>query len=136
MVAMDALDRGYRYALVEDVEAGSTYRFVLDGRELADPASRSQPEGVHGPSGVVDTSAFSCRDHGRRGLPLAEYVIYELHVGTFTREGTFEAVVPHLDELAGLGVTAIELMPVAPFAGSRNWGYDGVFPYAVQHSYG
>ena len=121
--------------MVEDVDPGATYRFRLDGEELADPASRFQPE-VHGPSEVVDPGSFEWDDAAWTPPPLAEYVLYELHAGTFTPEGTFEAIVPHLDELADLGVTAVELMPVAQFPGSRNWGYDGVFPYAVQASYG
>ncbi len=118
-------------------EAGLRYFFLLDGeRRLPDPASRSLPEGVHGPSEVVDTGAFVWTDHGWRGLPLREMVIYELHVGTFTPEGTFEAVIPRLERLRGLGVTAIELMPVASFPGARNWGYDGVGLFAPQRSYG
>jgi maltooligosyltrehalose trehalohydrolase len=104
--------------------------------EFPDPASRWQPEGLHGPSALVDLSAWSWSDHGWTGLPLEALVIYELHIGAFTPEGTFDAVAPRLDELRDLGVTAIELMPVAQFPGTRNWGYDGVFPYAVQGSYG
>jgi maltooligosyltrehalose trehalohydrolase len=94
-----------------------------------------QPEGVHGPSQIVD-SRFSWEDVTWSGIPLRDYVIYEVHVGTFTPEGTFESIIPHLDELKDLGITAIELMPVAQFPGSRNWGYDGVFPFSVQNSYG
>ena len=135
VVETETIERGYRRAVVEDVDPGATYRFRLDGEELADPASRFQPE-VHGPSEVVDPGSFEWDDAAWTPPPLAEYVLYELHVGTFTPEGTFEAIVPHLDELADLGVTAVELMPVAQFPGSRNWGYDGVFPYAVQASYG
>src|SRR5262249_23677513 len=97
--------------------------------------SRYQPDGVHGPSGVVNP-AFEWTDKHWAGIPLENYVIYELHVGTFTTEGTFEAVIPHLRELADTGITAIELMPVAQFPGNRKWGYGGVFPFAVQHSYG
>src|SRR5207244_1595325 len=115
---------------------GTEYWFALDGRELADPASRWQPESVHGPSAVFDHASFEWTDGGWRPPPLPEYVIYELHVGTFTREGTFDAVVSHLDELVDLGVTAVETMPIAQFPGSRNWGYDGVFPFAVHDTYG
>ena len=134
---LEPLGDGYFAANVEGVAPGRRYRYRLDdgGEELADPASALQPEGVHGPSAVVDP-AFPWTDGAWRGLPLDRLVLYELHVGAFTPEGTFDAIVPRLAELVGLGVTAIELMPVAQFSGTRNWGYDGVFPYAVQHSYG
>jgi maltooligosyltrehalose trehalohydrolase len=129
--------RGYHGAVVDGVEPGVRYRFELEERgSLPDPASRFQPEGVHGPSEVIDLAAFPWTDHDWRGLPLDHHVVYELHVGTFSPEGTFEGIVEHLDDLAELGVTAIELMPVAQFPGTRNWGYDGVFPFAAQSSYG
>ena len=116
---------------------GTLYRYVLDGsQEHPDPASRSQPEGVHGPSEVVDLAAHDWQDSSYRARPLWDHVIYELHIGTFTPEGTFDAAIEELDDLSELGVSAIELMPVAQFPGRRNWGYDGVFPFAVQHSYG
>ena len=116
---------------------GTRYRFLFDnGEEQADPASRSQPEGVHGPSEVVDLKGHDWRDADYRARPLWDQVMYELHVGTFTPEGTFDAAIGELDDLAQLGVGAIELMPVAQFPGRRNWGYDGVFPFAVQDSYG
>jgi maltooligosyltrehalose trehalohydrolase len=119
-----------------DVGPGTLYRFRLDGSLVRpDPASRWQPKGVHGPSAVVDL-AFPWTDVGWRGLRLDDYVLYELHVGTYTHEGTFDAVVPHLDGLKDLGITAIEIMPVAQFPGTRNWGYDGVYPFAAQDSYG
>jgi maltooligosyltrehalose trehalohydrolase len=119
------------------VEAGADYFYLLNGeRQLPDPVSRSQPEGVHGPTRVVDPAAFSWTDEGWRGIPLKEYVIYELHVGTFTPEGTFEAVIPKLAYLKSVGITAVELMPVAQFPGERNWGYDGASLYAPQSSYG
>jgi len=127
---------GYHEGIVPDVEPGSRYFYRLDGhKKRPDPASRHQPEGVHGPSSVLDAS-FPWQDKGWTGLRLADYLLYELHVGTFTGEGTFEAIVPHLDGLKDLGVTALELMPVAQFPGDRNWGYDGVYPFAVQTSYG
>ena len=131
---------GYFVGDVEDVPPNSLYRYRLhlpggEVRERPDPASRSQPDGVHGPSQVI-SEHFPWSQTAWRGLPLTRYVIYELHVGTFSREGTFEGVGRHLDELADLGVTAVELMPVAQFPGGRNWGYDGVQPFAVQHSYG
>ena len=117
--------------------AGLRYRYVLDGdRRRPDPAARALPDGVHGPSEVVDTKAFAWADAGWRGLPLRDMVIYELHVGAFTPEGTFDAVIPRLEVLRDLGVTTIELMPVASFPGSHNWGYDGVGLFAPQRTYG
>ncbi|MBB5752359.1 malto-oligosyltrehalose trehalohydrolase [Prosthecomicrobium pneumaticum] len=116
---------------------GARYRFVLaDGSAVPDPASRHQPEDVHGPSEVVDTAGFGWTDAGWRGRRWAETVIYELHVGAFTGEGTFAAAIPHLAALAELGVTAIELMPIADFPGRWNWGYDGVLPFAPDSRYG
>lgn len=133
---LEKRERGYYQALVEGVELGDLYFYRLDGqKERPDPTSRSQSEGVHGPSQVVDCY-FPWEDGGWFGLPLQDYIIYELHVGTFTSEGTFDAIIPLLDELKELGITAVELMPVAQFPGSRNWGYDGVYPFAVQNSYG
>lgn len=127
---------GYHTAVVEGISPGTRYRYRLsNGKEFPDPVSRFQPEGVHGPSEVVDPN-FPWRDGKWFGIPIENYIIYELHAGTFTPEGTFEAVIPHLDELAATGFTAIELMPVAQFSGTRNWGYDGVYPFAVQNSYG
>ncbi len=137
LVALEKRGDGYHAGIVEGVEPGALYRYRLDGRmERPDPASRFQPQGVHGPSQVVDGGTFPWRDDGWTGLPLEDVIFYEIHVGTFTPAGTFEAVIPCLDALANLGVTAIELMPVAQFPGGRNWGYDGVFPFAVQDTYG
>jgi maltooligosyltrehalose trehalohydrolase len=136
MVALSRDGRGYHDGTVEAIEPGCRYLYRLDRqKERPDPASRYQPEGVHGPSQVVDCR-FCWEDDCWSGLPLREYLIYELHVGTFTGEGTFEAIVAHLEGLKELGITAIELMPVAQFPGSRNWGYDAVYPFAVQSSYG
>jgi maltooligosyltrehalose trehalohydrolase len=133
---MQAVGCGYFHAIVQGISDGALYRYRLNGeKERPDPASRCQPRGVHGPSQIID-SRFNWNDSRWRGLPLEEYVLYELHVGTFTPEGTFDAIVPRLATLKDLGVTAIELMPVAQFPGYRNWGYDGVYPYAVQASYG
>jgi maltooligosyltrehalose trehalohydrolase len=129
-------DEGYWVGEVDGVEHGDRYRFVVDGDELPDPASRWQPEGVHGPSAVVDESVFRWHDDEWTGVGLDDTVLYELHVGTFTAEGTFDAAIRHLPRLHELGITTIELMPVAAFPGERNWGYDGVFPFAVQESYG
>jgi maltooligosyltrehalose trehalohydrolase len=116
--------------------AGDDYWLVLDGRRLPDPCSRWQPRGLRGPSRVVDPAAFAWTDHGWRPPSLHDTVLYELHVGTFTPEGTFDAAVQHLPALRELGITAIELMPVAEFPGARNWGYDGVYLTAAQSSYG
>ena len=118
------------------VGAGARYRVIPDGKSARpDPASRFQPDGVHGDSEVIDPG-FDWNDRTWHGLPLRDYIIYELHVGAFTPQGTFDAAIERLDYLRQLGITAIELMPVAQFPGERNWGYDGVFPYAVQNSYG
>ncbi len=135
LVSMEPEARGYHHAVVDNVEPGSRYHYRLNGKERPDPASRFQPEGVHGPSQVVD-SKFDWHDQSWSGLLLKDYIIYELHVGTFTPEGTFDAIVPRLDYLKELGITAVELMPVAQFPGSRNWGYDGAAPFAAQNSYG
>ena len=136
VVALAACGGGIFAGVAEGAGPGRRYRYRLDGGdELPDPASSFQPEGVAGPSEVV-APWHGWTDDGWRGVPLDELVLYELHVGTFTPEGTFDAVVPRLAELRELGVTAVELMPVAQFPGARNWGYDGVFPYAAQDSYG
>ena len=130
------MHRGFHMAEGE-VNEGTRYVFRMqDGREFPDPASRFQPDGVHGPSAVVRTDNFKWTDVGFHAHSLTELVIYELHIGTFTPEGTFEAATSRLDTLADLGITAIEMMPVAQFPGTRNWGYDGVYPFAVQNSYG
>jgi maltooligosyltrehalose trehalohydrolase len=134
----DAPGAGVYEAVVDGVGAGGDYAFVLDGGvPVPDPVSRWQPGGVHAPSRVVDPDAFRWSDAGWAGLSsMADYVIYELHVGTFSDEGTFDGAIPHLADLKALGVTAIELMPVAEFPGDRNWGYDGVYPYAPESGYG
>src|SRR5207344_1503390 len=120
-----------------EAAAGSLYRFRIDDKiEVPDPASRFQPQDVFGPSEVMAPSEFQWSDEGWRGLPWEEAVIYELHVGTFTPEGTFRGVEQKLDYLCSLGVTAVELMPLADFSGARNWGYDGVLPFAPDSSYG
>ncbi len=135
-VPLEAAERGYHAGIAEGVRPGARYRIRVDGAdERPDPASQFQPEGVHGPSEVVD-GEFPWTDGGWRGRPLESWVIYELHVGTFTPAGTFDAAAGELDGLVELGVTAVELMPVAQFPGARNWGYDGTFPFAVQESYG
>ena len=117
--------------------AGDRYAYILeDDTAVPDPVSRFLPAGVHGPGEIVDPAAFRWTDEGWRGPELREYVIYELHVGTFTPEGTFDGAIRKLEYLKQLGVTVLELMPVAAFPGERDWGYDGVSPYAVQASYG
>jgi maltooligosyltrehalose trehalohydrolase len=136
-VAMQPEEKGYFSVTVTDVADGDRYLYQPDkGPPCPDPASRFQPEGVHKASQVIDPRLFNWRDDGWSGIPLEQYRIYELHVGTFTREGTFEAMIPFLDYLVDLGITAVELMPVSQFPGDRNWGYDGVFPFAPQNSYG
>ena len=121
----------------EDVAAGDLYAYALDGEgPFPDPASRFQPQDVHGPSAVVDPRAYAWSDQAWRGIPLRDAIIYELHVGAFTPAGTFAGVTERLPYLAELGVTVIELMPVADFPGSRNWGYDGVSLFAPSRAYG
>jgi malto-oligosyltrehalose trehalohydrolase len=128
---------GWHRLVTSAASPGSRYRYRIDGRALVpDPASRFQPEDVHGPSEVVDPEAFEWADAGWRGRRWEELVFYELHVGTFTPDGTFAAAQDRLDFLADLGVTAVELMPVADFPGRWNWGYDGVLPFAPDSSYG
>lgn len=131
-------DNGWFELISDQARAGSRYQFQTDGDlRMPDPASRHQPEDVHGPSEVIDPLSFDWgEDDGWRGRPWEEAVIYELHVGAFTPEGTFKAAQEKLDYLADLGVTAIELMPVADFPGTRNWGYDGVLQFAPDSRYG
>jgi maltooligosyltrehalose trehalohydrolase len=127
---------GYFYGELKGLYPGARYKYRLNGREeYPDPASRCQPEGVHGPSEIVDAE-FAWTDQNWRGLSMADCILYELHVGTFTMAGTFDAVIEKLDYLKDVGITAIEIMPVAQFPGDRNWGYDGVYPFAAQASYG
>jgi len=125
------------FAAEAPARAGDRYFYrVDDNKPVPDPVSRLLPDGVHGATEIIDPSTFHWTDSAWRGLALRDYVLYELHVGTFTPEGTFDAAIPRLAELKRLGVTVIELMPVAAFPGTRNWGYDGASPYAVQVSYG
>src|SRR3989454_4102910 len=124
-------------ATLAGVAQGARYRYRLDAqRYRPDPASRFQPEGVHGPSVVIDPTRAVWTDQEFPGCDAADLVFYEIHVGTFTAAGTFEAIIPHLARLVDLGVTALELMPIAEFPGSRNWGYDGVHLWAPQSTYG
>ena len=136
LIPMEAGPRGYHHVTIEGFNPGTLYKYRLDRQLIRpDPASRFQPQDVHGPSQVI-ASDFDWQDQHWFGLPLRNYIIYELHAGTFTREGTFDAIIPHIEHLKELGLTAIELMPVAQFPGRRNWGYDGVYPFAAQNSYG
>lgn len=136
-VPMQALADGWHACLVPQAGAGSRYRYVVgEGLSVPDPASRYQPDDVHGQSEVIAPEAYDWLDGGWRGRAWDEAVIYELHIGTFTPAGTFRAAIEKLDHLASLGVTLIEVMPVADFPGRRNWGYDGVLPYAPDASYG
>ena len=134
---MQKLPRGWFEVEIEGATAGMRYRFVLEnGDEVPDPASRFQPEDVHGPSEIVDPRAFEWTDIGWRGHPWEEAIIYELHIGTFTPEGTYRAALDKLDHLVDLGITAIEIMPLGDFPGRWNWGYDGVHLFAPDSSYG
>jgi maltooligosyltrehalose trehalohydrolase len=133
---MQPVGDGWLEAVVEGIAGGARYVYVLDGeRRRPDPAARALPEGVHGPSEVVDPGAFAWQ-HPRRPRRMRDLILYELHVGTFTPEGTFDAAAAQLDRLVDLGVTAVEILPVASFSGTRNWGYDGVGWFAPQASYG
>ena len=124
-------------ATLRSVTSGDLYEYVLDGAgPFPDPASRYQPRGVHGPSAVIDPQSFAWSDAGWRGVPLRRAIVYELHVGTFTDAGTFDGVTDRLPYLADLGITVVELMPVADFPGSRNWGYDGASLFAPSRAYG
>ena len=134
---MEADEDSYFQRTLPDIPEGQRYAYRLDeGPERPDPCSLWQPEGVHGPSAVVRPETFSWTDQKWQGVRRESLVFYELHVGTFTPEGTFDAVIPRLAALRELGITAVELMPVAQFPGSRNWGYDGVGAYAAQNTYG
>ena len=134
-VEMRREERGYYRAVVDNLKPGDRYFYRLNGEtDRPDPASRLQPD-IHGPSEIPDLH-FDWSDSSWRGLPLAQYVLYEVHVGTFAPEGTLDAIIPRLADLKDLGITSIELMPLAQFPGARNWGYDGVYPYAVHTAYG
>ncbi|MDI6718334.1 MAG: malto-oligosyltrehalose trehalohydrolase [Methanomicrobiales archaeon] len=128
---------GYWTAALDGIPPGTRYLYQLgDMLERPDPASHYQPEGIFGPSEVVDHAEFLWTDDDWRGIPLEELVLYELHVGTFTPEGTFDSILPRLEDLRDVGVNTIVLMPVGQFPGGRNWGYDVVYPFAVQNTYG
>src|SRR5436190_12000879 len=136
-LAMSPVGSGWYQRAVAGVGAGARYALRIDHRvTVPDPASRANPDGVHAPSSVVDPAAYVWRDDGWRGRSWTEAVVYEIHVGTFTPAGTFASAIGRMDDLTDLGVTALELMPVAAFPGARNWGYDGVLPFAPAASYG
>jgi malto-oligosyltrehalose trehalohydrolase len=137
LIPLRKSEDGWHEVVTPRADGGSRYRFVLpDGVRVPDPASRYQPEDVHGASEVIDAASYAWHDAEWRGRSWAEAVIYELHVGTFTPDGTFLAAIDKLQHLVDLGVTAIQFMPIGDFAGRRNWGYDGVLPYAPDSSYG
>ena len=133
---MAKLDQGWFEAVLPDMPAGTRYAYRAGDTRFPDPASRFNPDDVHAASMVVDPLGFDWKDGGWSGRAWEDAVIYELHIGTFTPEGTFAAAIERLDYLADLGVTALEIMPVADFPGKRNWGYDGVLPFAPDASYG
>jgi maltooligosyltrehalose trehalohydrolase len=135
--SMQKEEEGYWSFALDGIPAGTRYYFVPDEEgDFPDPASPYQPEGVHGPSELIDHEAYEWKDSDWKGLPLQDWIIYEIHTGCFTPDGNFEAIIPRLAELRDTGINAIQLMPVIQFPGTRDWGYDGVYPYAVQNSYG
>lgn len=133
---MEKDEQGYFKVIADDITPGTLYFYKIADSDYPDPASYYQPQGVHGPSQVIAHSSFKWTDEQWSGIPLEEMIIYELHVGTFTKDRTFEGIIPHLQDLKDIGVNAIEIMPVAQFPGDHNWGYDGAYPFAVQNSYG
>lgn len=136
-ISLHRLDHGWFEVITDEANAGSHYQFIIEqGHRVPDPASRFQPLGVHGPSEVIEPHSFEWKETDWRGRLWEETVLYEMHVGTFTAEGTYAAAEQKLDYLAELGATAVELMPVSSFPGKRNWGYDGVLPYAPTANYG
>jgi malto-oligosyltrehalose trehalohydrolase len=136
-VDLKDIGAGWRESTVSGIAPGTLYSYRIDAElDVPDPASRFNPRGPSGPSEIVDPQCYEWHDDAWRGRPWHEAVLYELHAGTFTPEGTFAAIVPRLDELAELGITVIELMPVGTFAGDRGWGYDGVLPFAPHPAYG
>lgn len=137
LISMAPIERGYWRIATEEASPDTLYFYEPDAsRDRPDPASHFQPEGVHGPSQVINHEAFVWTDRDWLGPDLADMVIYEIHIGTFSAEGTFSAVTPRIEALKDLGVNALEIMPVAQFPGNRNWGYDGSYVFAVQNSYG
>ncbi len=137
LLPMQRDEFGYWKTAVKDVRPGIMYSYDLNGeKNRPDPASYFQPNGVHEASQIIDHRSFQWDDSGWKGVPLSEMIMYELHAGIFTHDGTFDGVISRIDDLTDAGINAIEIMPVAQFPGERNWGYDGVYPFAVQNSYG
>ncbi|WP_276133155.1 malto-oligosyltrehalose trehalohydrolase [Polluticoccus soli] len=136
-IALHKTEIGYWQLVTDKIRPGDEYKLVLDDQQVfPDPASASQPRGPHKGSEAIDIAGYEWTDNTWENIPVKEYIIYELHTGTFSSEGTFEGIEKKLDYLKELGITAIEIMPMAQFSGARNWGYDGVYPFAVQNSYG
>ncbi len=134
---MQNAEKGYFSLSVEGIKPNTEYKYLLNDQvSKPDPASHFQPNGVFGSSAVIDHGSFKWKDQNWRGLDLKKLIFYETHVGAFTPEGTFNAMLNRIEELADFGINALELMPVTQFSGKRNWGYDGVFPFAVQNTYG
>lgn len=133
---LEKKEYGYWETELLNISPGNLYKFILDGKQFPDPASLYQPDGVHGSSAIVNLDSFVWTDNQWKGIVPEDLIIYELHTGTFSRAGTFDGILEKIEYLKDLGITAVELMPVAQFPGSRNWGYDGVFPFAVQNTYG
>ncbi|HTM64930.1 MAG TPA: malto-oligosyltrehalose trehalohydrolase [Flavipsychrobacter sp.] len=137
VIPLSRAGNGYWQTTTDKIKPGDLYEILVNEKEtFPDPVSVSQPNGVHGQSQALNLSGFDWTDNNWNNIPLKDYIIYELHTGTFTVDGTFESIEEKLDYLRDLGITAIEIMPVAQFPGPRNWGYDGVFPFAAQNSYG
>lgn len=137
LLEMEKKEQGYYYVETNHVLPGARYFYRLNGeKDRPDPATHFQPDGLHKASQVVDHTSYQWKDDNWQGIPLKDMIIYELHVGTFTPEGTFQALTGRLDDLVRLGINAIEILPISQFPGNRNWGYDGVHPYSVQNSYG
>ena len=137
LIPMQKNASGYWKTIAGGVKPGDLYMYRIEGeRDRPDPVSYHQPDGVHRASEVFNHQSFQWQDHEWKGILLPDMIMYELHVGAFTEEGTFEAIIGRLDDLREIGINAVEIMPVAQFPGERNWGYDGVFPFAVQNSYG
>lgn len=136
-LSLEKIKYGYWQLITDELKEDDKYKFCIDnGNPLPDPSSLSQPGGVHESSEAINLNSFKWSDNSWNNFPLEDYIIYELHTGTFSKDGTFAGIESKLDYLKELGTTAIEIMPVAQFPGERNWGYDGVFPFAVQNSYG
>lgn len=134
---LEKQEMGYWNFATTGLQKGDRYKFSIDNMDaFPDPASLSQPDGVHEPSAAIDIINYQWSDSDWKNIPLEQYIAYELHTGTFSPQQNFQGVTGKLDYLSELGINAIEIMPVAQFPGSRNWGYDGVYPFAVQNSYG